>query len=356
MEQVDLGDQVYAAERIMKKRNRKGVIEYYVKWKGWSQKHNTWEPEENILDGRLIEQFEHSQRNDSIGKRGLKKKERKETQKEVETEDEGRSEDESQDESPHQNNTNKPEKNKNADICSSPINSEERDLIPERTEDEETRTGIAMHTQSITSNQTIFDKHTGSELEASKHISNSILTAAENDNSNSSSSDDRRPLLSRIEAGTKRKAEVLSTESGKIGVTITTSPTTASPPPAKIKHEDKRHSSDKKYFGSDAAYPRAALPSETEKRGEKPEIKLEEKDEKLSLSLKSINNNNDSQDFSELMSPSSDFWLSRNPVADQVFITDVTVNLKTVTIRECKTGKGFFKEWEDGQERSKDVI
>ncbi|XP_066246889.1 polycomb group protein Pc-like isoform X2 [Euwallacea similis] len=336
MEQVDLGDQVYAAERIMKKRNRKGVIEYYVKWKGWSQKHNTWEPEENILDGRLIEQFEHSQRNDSIGKRGLKKKERKETQKEVETEDEGRSEDESQDESPHQNNTNKPEKNKNADICSSPINSEERDLIPERTEDEETRTG--------------------SELEASKHISNSILTAAENDNSNSSSSDDRRPLLSRIEAGTKRKAEVLSTESGKIGVTITTSPTTASPPPAKIKHEDKRHSSDKKYFGSDAAYPRAALPSETEKRGEKPEIKLEEKDEKLSLSLKSINNNNDSQDFSELMSPSSDFWLSRNPVADQVFITDVTVNLKTVTIRECKTGKGFFKEWEDGQERSKDVI
>jgi len=75
-------------------------------------------------------------------------------------------------------------------------------------------------------------------------------------------------LLSRIEGGTKRKAEVLSTESGKIGVTITTSPTSAAAPPAKIRHEEKRHSSDRKYFGTDAAYPRAALPSETEKRNE----------------------------------------------------------------------------------------
>lgn len=44
-----------------------------------------------------------------------------------------------------------------------------------------------------------------------------------------------------------------------------------------------------------------------------------------------------------LSSPSSDYWHARNPVADQVFITDVTVNLKTVTIRECKTEKGFFR-------------
>jgi hypothetical protein len=44
-----------------------------------------------------------------------------------------------------------------------------------------------------------------------------------------------------------------------------------------------------------------------------------------------------------LTSPSSEYWHTRNPVADQVFITDVTVNLKTVTIRECKTEKGFFR-------------
>ena len=55
----DLGDdQVFAAEAITKKRLRKGRTEYLVKWKGWSPKYNTWEPEENILDPRLIQQYE----------------------------------------------------------------------------------------------------------------------------------------------------------------------------------------------------------------------------------------------------------------------------------------------------------
>lgn len=57
------------------------------------------------------------------------------------------------------------------------------------------------------------------------------------------------------------------------------------------------------------------------------------------------NNNTISEELSSVLtSPGSDYWLARNPVADQVFITDVTVNLRTVTIRECKTEKGFFKE------------
>lgn len=44
-----------------------------------------------------------------------------------------------------------------------------------------------------------------------------------------------------------------------------------------------------------------------------------------------------------LANPGPEYWLARNPVVDSVFITDVTVNLNTVTIRECKTEKGFFK-------------
>lgn len=53
-----LGEMVFAAERITKKRLRKGKTEYLVKWKGWGPKYSTWEPEENILDGRLIEAFD----------------------------------------------------------------------------------------------------------------------------------------------------------------------------------------------------------------------------------------------------------------------------------------------------------
>jgi len=48
---------VFAAEAITKKRFKKGKTEYLVKWKGWSPRYSTWEPEENILDPRLIQQF-----------------------------------------------------------------------------------------------------------------------------------------------------------------------------------------------------------------------------------------------------------------------------------------------------------
>merc|ERR1712156_818649 len=53
----ELGEQVFAVEAITKKRLKKGKTEYLVKWKGYSPRYSTWEPEENILDPRLIQQF-----------------------------------------------------------------------------------------------------------------------------------------------------------------------------------------------------------------------------------------------------------------------------------------------------------
>ncbi|XP_051979487.1 chromobox protein homolog 6-like [Xyrauchen texanus] len=77
MEQSAGGDRVFAAEAIMKSRVRKGRIEYLVKWKGWALKHSTWEPEENILDDRLITAFEQKEREQELygpKKRGPKPK------------------------------------------------------------------------------------------------------------------------------------------------------------------------------------------------------------------------------------------------------------------------------------------
>ncbi|XP_050951097.1 chromobox protein homolog 6a isoform X2 [Labeo rohita] len=71
------GDRVFAAESILKSRVRKGQIEYLVKWKGWALKHSTWEPEENILDDRLISAFEQKEREQELygpKKRGPKPK------------------------------------------------------------------------------------------------------------------------------------------------------------------------------------------------------------------------------------------------------------------------------------------
>lgn len=58
MELPAAGEHVFAVESIEKKRSRKGKVEYLVKWRGWSPKYNTWEPEENILDPRLLDAFQ----------------------------------------------------------------------------------------------------------------------------------------------------------------------------------------------------------------------------------------------------------------------------------------------------------
>ena len=47
----------YAVEKIVKKRQRNGKVQYLVKWAGFPPSQSTWEPEEHILDARLLEEF-----------------------------------------------------------------------------------------------------------------------------------------------------------------------------------------------------------------------------------------------------------------------------------------------------------
>ncbi len=48
---------IYAAEKIIKSRRRAGKLQYLVKWANYPVSQSTWEPEENILDQRLLDQF-----------------------------------------------------------------------------------------------------------------------------------------------------------------------------------------------------------------------------------------------------------------------------------------------------------
>ncbi|CAN9508961.1 unnamed protein product [Ophioblennius macclurei] len=61
MELSAIGEQVFAVESIVKKRVRKGNVEYLLKWKGWPPKYSTWEPEEHILDKRLVQAYEEKE-------------------------------------------------------------------------------------------------------------------------------------------------------------------------------------------------------------------------------------------------------------------------------------------------------
>ncbi|XDV13590.1 hypothetical protein PO909_001970 [Leuciscus waleckii] len=64
MELSSIGEQVFAVEAITKKRIRKGNVEYLLKWQGWSPKYSTWEPEDNILDPRLVLAYEEKEEKD----------------------------------------------------------------------------------------------------------------------------------------------------------------------------------------------------------------------------------------------------------------------------------------------------
>ncbi|XP_067344985.1 chromobox protein homolog 6 isoform X2 [Channa argus] len=64
MELSAIGEQVFAVESIVKKRVRKGNVEYLLKWKGWPPKYSTWEPEEHILDRRLVQAYEEKEQRD----------------------------------------------------------------------------------------------------------------------------------------------------------------------------------------------------------------------------------------------------------------------------------------------------
>lgn len=70
---------VYIVEKILRKRvTAAGKVEYLLKWKGYPDSENCWEPEENIISKRLIQLFEKEQELAASGDAKMKDLESKE--------------------------------------------------------------------------------------------------------------------------------------------------------------------------------------------------------------------------------------------------------------------------------------
>ncbi|XAR63364.1 hypothetical protein NMG60_11023275 [Bertholletia excelsa] len=60
---VKLAEGFYEIEAVRKKRVRKGEAQYLIKWRGWPETANTWEPIENLLScSDVVDAFEESLR------------------------------------------------------------------------------------------------------------------------------------------------------------------------------------------------------------------------------------------------------------------------------------------------------
>lgn len=62
----------YVVEKILKKRTKNGRVEYYLKWYGFSEGFNSWEPEENVDNcSDLLSDFEEERRSEIKRKRSV---------------------------------------------------------------------------------------------------------------------------------------------------------------------------------------------------------------------------------------------------------------------------------------------
>ncbi|XP_055944238.1 polycomb group protein Pc-like [Argiope bruennichi] len=425
MELSNLGDSdgVFTAECIQKKRIRKGRVEYLIKWKGWSQKHNTWEPEENIFDFRLIDAFEASQnKTGGPAKRGPKPKRDRTLSrsdaslqhgKDIRADGNSRHPDDNTSgeggSAHHPNDTTPPEvemsapstdtdanqtlnevkaSSENDDAC---VAEEERPNLKRKRSDadEDIANGAADDSNALSDSSPSGE----SETNGNKSSTDPVCESAKRDEHSQGQPSSPPPQkVPRLVAKSPKWTQQQQTES-ELGSSKT--------PNSSKKQAQSQQTPGKSPSLSRGGQSSKSLGSISNKRTMTPSSDsnssclesngvVEEKAESPANHSDQENNNNDLRkpDVPQQLNghpprsaalqttphptllqpknnncnrslfsanqpscgvngeipPPPEVWLKKNPVVDQILITDVTSNCLTITVLECQTSRGFFRE------------
>ncbi|CAL1266179.1 unnamed protein product [Larinioides sclopetarius] len=342
MELSSVGERVYAAECVQKKRIRRGRVEYLVKWKGWSTRYNTWEPEENILDVRLLEAFEASQARDHATPRKRGKKQSQEAQHYV---------------SPIQND-NHTLTGEKIPLKQDVDKQNHSAWLPETVNEESASADSPLASASSGSSEppvkipkvnniSIDNTWTNSPAPSSPSSAEWQIPASNSSSASEYVGDSEVP-----ENGSNLQQDNLRPSSASSSCSLSQ---TSFPEDEKVSTKDKSSSSDIKNAeiteDSELSLSHCEDKSENEsfqhlQQNENPDDSSNAVTGEVSNgSVAAISDNvGDEAAESSQSSLSDDFWKKQNPVVDHVLITDVTTNLLTVTVRECDTSSGFFKD------------
>ncbi|KAI1297250.1 Chromobox -like protein 8 [Halotydeus destructor] len=390
MELSAVGERVFAAECILQRRKskkKKGEVEYLVKWKGWASKYNTWEPEENILDRRLLDAYERrerelkrksNQKSKPPPRRPLHSVSSTSDQSPLEAstsalnssslgeeaEEEDSDKEDSFDDAAHKMDSSSASTTSSSDSSSTVIPDEE----PDDSSNDPKRNSVKRKLPSeeaarylgLTPTKNLKSSH-GQEGEREVNVANlssEVYSRTEREDTSEkaevtplsaanksleSKIVERKQVDSDQAAPSKSKVQLTESTHAKAGKEARPNLSNGSQSVSKVHPEvngsPNTNSKIKLHQSSTTATTISALT---------PKISR-------SLNGSSLSPHTDRsmspgqpimahQKTMRRFSPPPELWRKQNKVVDQILITDVTTNNTTITVRECKTHQGFFKE------------